>query len=93
MLYAAWPPLVRVRVRVRLRLRVRVRVRVSYPNPNPNQAASVLFALARGPLSLPGALMAWTAFTSVHLARLLTFTRRLHLRVQQEQRTAARRSD
>ena len=37
--------------------------------------------------------MAWTAFTSVHLARLLTFTRRLHLRVQQEQRTAARRSD
>ena len=65
------------------------------PNPPPNQAASVLFALARAPLALPGALVAWTAFTSVHLARLLTFTRRLHLRLhlQQEQRMAARRSD
>jgi Na+-driven multidrug efflux pump len=49
----------------------------------PPLAASVLFALARGPLSLPGALVAWTAFTSVHLARLATFTRRL------QQRTAA----
>ena len=43
---------------------------------------SLTYLPRRGPLGLTGALAAWATFTSVHLARLLTFTLRL-------QRTAA----